>query len=373
MVNNNSRAIPYGTSSYEELWIEKMARVIKLDKLSEILTNKKDNGVYLLAILFFVTDLGVGRLMQLMKYGWWDWERTPLVLTLYIIGILFGIFSIKYMRKKYFETMDRLGFGAEENEKGNNFILSTKVKVIFWILGFLALLLIIGNHIYAATLNPSLIGDRTAAKTILRGGILSAIIIYSIWIIGYLTVITEFFSIFVGIHMLPRKIIRRKPKIDIFDPARCGGFRPIGLLFLVSSSFYFIGLLLYTYAQIANKTVGIGSTIFFYGAWLFGFALFFLPQILVHNYMKNEKNNLLNEVINKIKDLEFRMHKKFNKKIEDLETQIDSLRLYVMLDHIEKMKVWPFGIDIIRQLFLVAIIPLILNFFSNYIYSLDLL
>ena len=156
------------------------------------------------------------------------------------------------------------------------------------------------------------------------------------------------------------KFHKNELSLDYSDPHLFIGLHPIGKLFQRAAGIYFIGLTVYVVATIgAHYRFGLVSYAFFIGAWILGFALFFVPQLTIHFSMKKMKEKKLIEIEKRIrKEKGDKGGFLFPRKFKDEKTALEYIYAYLEYNHADKLKLYPFDISTIRDLMLMAIIPI---------------
>lgn len=284
-------------------------------------------------------------------------------------GITFAVWATKRFKNIYYETIKILiGKGIIPEGEYYIQIIPKWTKIIIFFLGEAALLLrIIYVDVIPVLQNPALVGSPGPENlNIFAFGLIRGIIVSLIWILAYLPLLSEFVSLFFGIHInLTLKLYKKPLKLEYSDPHLFSGLYPLGNLFQRSVGIYFIGLTTYLIATIgARYRFGPASTAFFLGGWILGFVLFFAPQLVIHYSMKQTKQERLETAEKRI-----RAHGRddegflFPRTLEDEEDALNYIYDYLEYNHADKLKVYPFDVSTIRDLMLTAIIPIFAEVF----------
>jgi hypothetical protein len=343
---NNNDEIPL-----EKLWIDKLARITRCDYLAKKLFNKPDYGIYLLLfILFLFTDVILQSIAHII-YGWNVFQYTPLIGLTSYTGLYFGVWGIRQYRKFYYRTLQKLQENHLISSSGKYTpIAPLTLRIILLICGFILISCLIYSHIAPIIQDPSIIGNPESRGSLFSQGWIHGSLISTIWITFYVPIVTEFVSLFIGIHVIfAIRLQKNKLNIKLENPMYFDEFRSIGFLFMRSVELYYIGVTLFLVCALSSAfRMGVYSIAFFVGAVIFGFILFFSPQITIHNYIHREKERLL---ISIKRDLLMMVPK----------DDIGFMHYYVLkskYDLTEKIREYPFDILILRELVFAAIIPI---------------
>lgn len=153
-----------------------------------------------------------------------------------------------------------------------------------------------------------------------------------------------------------------KFKIDLFDPERCGGLKPIGSLSLTGVRMWTIGAT----AAAALFVVNISPfVIFAISAAMVSVAYFLLaPQYKIHLMMKNARTGKLLEVKKELDAID--------DTLKNNPSDSESLQKYIKatmhFNRVEKMQVWPFNTHILIGFILSFVLPvavMLLGLFVN--------
>ena len=335
----------------EELWIDKYARITRCEYLAKKLFHKPEYGCYLLLIFLFIfTDI-ILQSIAYLTYGWNIFQYTPFIGLSTYIGLFFGVWAIRQYRKIYYRTLTKL--------KENNLISSVndftpiarfKIRFILLICGYIIIASLINTYASPVLKDPSLIGNPEAVVSFFSQGWLHGFLIIAVWIMFFVPIVTEFVSLFFGIHVIfPYRFNKYKQKLKQDENLPLEEFKTIGYLFMRSVELYYIGVTFFLVCALSSAfRMGIFSIAFFIGAVVLGFILFFAPQIAFHSYIHQEKERLLKSIKKDLLKLTPKTDEEF-------------MHYYVLkskFDLAEKIKEYPFDTLIIRELIFAAIIPI---------------
>lgn len=325
------------------LWIERLARITKLEKLGKILMGREGIGPYLyLWIIFSISHLIFNGSIFLttgeVNYGSF-WSLTI------VVGLTFGVWAIKNMKEKYHTTIKELNLSNKSNFYNKWPALSKKFFLVSSIL-----VLTTYNIVYFNDMSEFLSPIGMIAHSAIQ--------------LVYITpIVAEFVAMIFNIHLFfPKQFVHARPDLDFSDPYRKGGTESVGDLILTSSKMYFIGLSLFTlfplyitffYSEEYLFTLGPYTTLFFLGGWKVGLWIFFAPQIRIHKYLKEEKRKKIENIHHEIQMIETEDEVK-------TEQLIQCVKKYLQLENVRQQSEYPFDTDKVRQLLSMAVIPLLL-------------
>ena len=348
----------------EELWIEKIARITRCEQLGQKIFHRKGLGPYLFQWFFQIINMVIVEIIALSECGQSFWSYGAMALVLTFFGVTFAVWAIKRYKDKYYKTINAL---KEKNVISETYryapIIPDRAKLIILFLGFSAILLrIIYVDVIPTIQNPEIIGNpNLATLNAFSNGLVRGTIAILIWVFIYVPLVSEFVALFFGIQISLPLIIRRTGlNFRFSDPHLFSGLSPIGNLFKQSAAIYFIGLTIYLMSTIgAQYRFGVASTAFFVGGWILGFVLFFAPQLTIHSQMKQAKQKKLEELEERIRgDGDDDGGFLFPRELKDGKNALKYIYDYLEYNHADKLKVFPFDMTTIRDLMMVAIIPI---------------
>lgn len=339
------------------------------------LFKRKGLGPYIYQWLFQFILIIPLQIYTFYRYEWSFWLIAPAASIIVLIGLTFAVWATKQLRLHYFNTILQLRNKdtISDNMLYNKFIDSRIRKIVF-ILGVSALLLrIIYVDILPILTNPDIIGSPfIQTDSVFSKGFVHGIIVLFVWLFVNIPLMCEFVSILFNLHfLLPLDFRKEKIQLDYYDSYLLGGLKSLGNLFNKSTGYYFIGITFFLiYTVDAKYRFGFFSTVFFIGAWILGFVLFFIPEILIHIEMKKAKQEKLAKLEQElgridplrggpVEDIQSSNFPKKNKRKKNSNKIILLyLHKYFTFNHVEKISVYPFDISTIRDLILTAIIPI---------------
>ena len=355
-----------------ELWTEKISRVCGMERLMRRIAKKEGIGIYGVILLGIFLQFGIAQLIVYFLYGWTQWSvwiKNPIDPLLVSIGFLFGALALRITKDKYYNTVENLEFNKKfsfREKLGLSNIMPRYLRLfLLLILTIIVVVYICFNIVYVLN-DPSIIGTLPGLTT-LRYGIPSAAIIYFVWLTIYPALIVDLLLLNIGIVFVQKKIINKKPIVNVYNVDGCGGLRPIGELCLTISGIFFVLLTMamvgciYTPLEIFWKPISVKGMLLLVAGLIIGFVLFLIPQIKVHNYMRNEKRWLMNEVLSQIKDVDSVISAGEVSQQNKLYETIRFIQLHIKLDQIKRMWVYPFNINIVKRLLGLSIIPIVTN------------
>jgi len=354
-----------------KLWIEKLSEFLYLEKFGKTVFKRDGLGPYIFVSVGIIIDLIILQIAFFYVCGWNSWLSLPLYLPILPVSLFFSIWAMKFLRDKYYATVKKLCDNKTiTGEKENlNVVIKNEYKNLILIIGFILFLYRTWVEIFITLQNPNMIGTiDPLISSVFSAGWIIGILTNCIWYVFYLIVVVEFFSIFVGIHgFFASKFINAEPSFKFLDPDLSGGFESIGELFLYSVIVYYIGLaLLILAAWSVNWKYDMFSISIVIALWIFGYILFFVPQIRIHKYMKKKKREFLIDCEKKI------LVTIDDKKVVSNKDILRNINNYVLFNHAEKMREYPFNMGTIRDLMLAAIIPISAQVLLNLVMQLYL-
>jgi hypothetical protein len=331
------------------------------DRLGKKFTDDESNGIYFLAIFILVFELLVLQSIVFIEVGWSSWSYAPLLLITESVLIFFAIWSIKKFKSQYLKTIGILRKNKIISKK-NVFstIIPKKWRLVFLIIAEVGIFFrILIYDIIPVLQYPSIIGNNIGVMTIFNPGLIHAVFIIIYWSLFLIPLSAEFVSMFIGIHVyFPYLFQKSKLHLKLSDPHLFFGLRPIGRLFVHSALIYYIGLtLVLIYVWSSHWEFGLGTISFFIGGWILGFVLFFTSQVVIHNRMKQAKQKKLEEIERKIQKEGKDRKSLLETEPKDIVDSAKYIHRYVQYNHADKLRVYPFDMTTIRDLMMVAIIP----------------
>jgi len=333
-----------------ELWIEKLSKITGFEKLGKKLTGKSGFGPY---VYFFIL-FSFTHVLWTTSIYYKQNELYPgnFLTILIIVGLAFGIWSMRRLRDKYKETVEKMGLTRFNGSF--NCMASRNVKISFFILAVLIFSIYQIFHFH---------------ENIPRSPYIMIIIFFVLMQIYTVPIIAEFTSIIYAIHItLPNKLSKIKIDFNCSDPSGKMGAEPIGDLILLSSKIYFVGISLFTLNLLQAVfihpyiEVGLLSYIFIFSGWIFGFVLFFVPQMKIHKLLKEQKREKIREIYKGLEVIRIDEEEKADAPLHNLNNILRYVYTYLKLDMINKQSEYPFDFEKFQSLLSIAIIPLLLLF-----------
>lgn len=338
----------------EELWIEKIAGFTHLEKLGKKI-GYEDLGPYLYLWVFSFLNLVI--LEYLISYQG-DLRPSPLSVLGYgipaVVGFSFAIWAARKVRDELHEGIKGLNF----NLKSEIF----KSKIILYVIG--GLIMGIWIIVQAGILpNPST--GKYVSQAVFSFTV-PEIMRYLIWIFVLLLTCVEAGAYYIGVNiLLPWKIEKRH--FNPSDVRRFGGMKKVGNLILRTSQLYFAGLIVITianYLAFVPIFERIGIMLFsFVIAWSLGVCLFIFPAFWIHLKMKEGKEDLLNDLEEKIQKTGKDSGGRLEVEPKSRDETIEYIFNYLEHEHIHAMSEYPIDADIIQQLVFSAVIPIFIQIF----------
>lgn len=325
-----------------DLWLEKIAELTKLEALGSKIWREGIGPYLYVGIFLFINTFVIIPLLP-----------GPLHLIANAIGqsftwaaAFFGIWATKKMNEKFQNVARKLDFSIRS--------VSFRLKLTMFLGGALV---IIGWILVTTSVIPNPITGRYVQTNF--GFSPLCILLYAIWIFGYLIVVSEFFSHYIGIHYtLPKHVKKEKPEIDYSDLERTGGMKVLGDVLLSSTKYYFGGLALFTFLPIAYRSlVGLGSIILFASGWIFGILMFVFPSFSIHSYVKEGKRGKMEELGKRIEETGGEGGRLVADPADRKELQ-KYLFLFLEHEHLYQMKEYPFDRSILYELIFAALVPI---------------
>ena len=319
-------------------------------------------GPYILVIVVLAAYC-IRELASYFIFGWSWLTVRPLQETLSVglsfAGLAYGIWAVRFLNRAYDRTTSHFKISLQNADMAPALDVGPSHRLRR---RFLAMA-VIGFTIYYAlnsirvVQDTSLIGDYTRSTWLTQGFLNVGFAVLELGI--FVLILVDLFSVWIDIFSLPKRIIDRMRKVDILDPSKCGGLRPIGELALASSSVYFVGILMYNvltaFAHFTPGTMAI-----FAGGWVLGCAFFVIPQLRVHRFMQGQKRLLMDEITRTLRDFEESWDSEALEG-KDIQHHVRILHLYVRLNQVDRMGEFPFDARILKQVTLLALIPVATN------------
>ena len=348
------------SESYQ-LWIEEIPSRLRFDYVSGRILGSDRYSSYLFILLIVFIDVPIlstityiihdGQTVHpLIDYGWW---------ILVPIALMIGVFAMKRIRSKYSDAINNVG-----KDSGNLEIKSpNRFRIGVYVLSMLVYLPFIAQNLT----------QFLASEGQIIGSIKWLIIIPFF----YLPIISEFFVIYIhGLFFLPFSIFQQNIDLDFSDPNKLGGMGKVGDSMIFATSFYFIGLALWTGTTIIGPITGIKATEsgpdsfsigFFMIAWFVGLLLFFLSLWIIHKHMYTKKQEKIDELMEEIRksgqDEEVFPYVNPQERDENIEY----MQKYINLNRVEETKTYPVDINKIWEFSASAFLPIFLQFSSMYL------
>lgn len=283
----------------------------------------------------------------------------------------FALYFIFYIKNIYLTTVNSLFDEKRITEQDfmrlRLLLLSPKYRFsIRWIFIIFLGIMFINSLIYFSTKPDILWGFISLEEIGLKHSDLALIfvLIYTIlrWIGNFFQVIVlaDLFTIIIGFLSLgneSQKIL----KVELLNADRRGGYGLIGILYFKIAVLYLIALSLFfavtrDYPINHPSIIGRGSYwLIITMASLFAFILLIFPQFSIHKKLIKTKGQCIKKIVNKLNE----------HNVQDLKTDnvsIDSLRIMLLLNEIDKMKTYSFSDG---QLLIISIFMFLINLFNN--------
>lgn len=135
-----------------------------------------------------------------------------------------------------------------------------------------------------------------------------------------------------------------------------------GSLILRSSQYYFVGITLLSIEVVLfGFGKGSGLTYIFLGGWIIGLLLFVYPSLMIHQYMKKQKENKIKEIGEKIRKTGKEPGGRLQIETKDEREMLNYIFLFLEHEHATQTSEYPFDAEIIREILLASFLPFITN------------
>ncbi|WP_435185043.1 hypothetical protein [Halobellus sp. EA9] len=287
----------------EPLLIERIARWLGFERLSEWLPGDI-YPPYLYVVFFVLFDAGVLNVYKHLTGGTHALLVSPSWISI-PLGLLLGVFGIRYMSEQYRRTVrdlridDRLG--AEHRAA---FEETVPIRVELAVFG-------IAVGLYFANFLATGFGTIAAYE-----GVVVAIASYLfLQPFVYLPIVVEFGLVYFSVHvLLPRRIETAGLGLFFYDPRNMGGFGSVGELLKRSYYLFTAGLLLYFFSKygpwllsqigpVPYPEPGVSTAVFFSVAWLVGCLSIAYSMLSLHRIMSEEKETKIRELEDEMRDI----------------------------------------------------------------------
>lgn len=349
----------------EPLLIERLASWFGFSTLAAKFTDTNLYPPYLYVGTFIIINISFGNIYRYWQSGVVGFIENPFGLAL-PLGVAIATVGIKYMR-------DGLAV-AEENilardqaingftEYRSTFSLRTK---------FLVYAVVVGAYLLYEVF---VIGVGTLLQT--QGPVLGVFYNLLVLPLCYIAVGVEFVLVYVSVHfLLPRKLANSDLKLFFLDTRDMGGFKPVGNLFKKSYYVYTAGLLVYlvffygpviTTGETTGGAVQTGPVIvvLFTVLWLLGIGTLSYSMYQTHRIMASEKEDRLDEVEAKLREVVTDPYEADKPEITDQE-QLEAIQF--QLDQIKNTSEYPTTFTMWTQIAISVILPQALQMGLQYL------
>lgn len=345
-------------SRYPLFFIEKLAVRFGFEDLGQMLFQRKQTGAYLLMISAIILDVPILSTISYFHTGFHPildipgWSLMPLL-------FLLVVYSPRKLHDKY-KRAEKSNVGTNQ-QPPNLFKISPRSRYI---------ILAIGLIIYFATLVSFGIKPLFQQEGTLVGMIKFLLIIPII----YIPAGADLVATFIDVHLLlPRRIKKSALSLDFADPRKLGGMKPIGDILTKSSTYYFTGLIIYTFSTVINiifnsSQPAMISILFFGTMWLLGVCLFIISIFTIHIHMSDMKHKKEEQIFDELKDIGGEPESFPELGTLSQDHIIKYNYKFIELSQIRATHEYPFRYHFLWQLFSVAIFPVVLQILSIIIY-----
>jgi hypothetical protein len=337
-------------AAQEKPYIQNISELLHFDKFADRLKLNKEYGSVL-----FISIVTILVLIMCDVFRWYYNINIFISDSTILIGIIFTVFATIFLYIAYYKTLDYLvkrNFIGPGIRNELNSILPRWVKPGLLVLAMLSFLASNIVAWLADNKNPEYINS---IRFVLAWRLTQPI--YQIFVVG--VIVADMFYISLGIFRLPFRIKKDITHIDILDPERCGGIKPVGKLSVYVATVYFIGLLMFMVFLIyINLFKDIGIKLLFVGGIILGFILFIIPQLGIHAFMKKEKEKYLEGLVEQINESEKQNPITTEEDIKKLKADIKILQLYLKYERGQKMEEYPINSEILKEVIFAALIPI---------------
>ncbi len=332
----------------DESWLDRLAQVSKFDRLADIIFKSEKMRVYLYIWLIFLLYF-INRRMIIQNI---PSLPTYFFSIIFVTGITFGVWAIRKMRTKYKSILNKLSIS-------NNNKTIVRYKKILYLIG--ASVIIIYDLLHYSELAIS--------------GNIPFILDIVFSLLMTLPVFIEFLTIIINIHFrLPSLVKKQELKIDFTDPFKRSGLEEVSSLYLFTTQIYFVGILLYFLVPFYTIMTGIGAIkignmtlLIHFGAWLFGFVLFLIPQFSICNYVRDKKKEKIKEVHKEMRGIGKNDDSFPEVFPNDPDEMVKYMHSHHKLEMLHSQNEYPFDMGKVKELVSIAMIPFGLEIINVFI------
>lgn len=367
-------------------------------------------GPYTVYLTLLFIDIGVLSTIQYIRFGYHPWVTNP-GLVAGIPAFLIGILAMRKMRDQYVDVVEDLlaqrnkwiagamnfssstGLvnsliwrwdqllidlaiedGTDDVEPGFRTVASPRVKLTV----YLFMLIVYGSWLF-------LIEGHLEFVIQTEGPIIGSIKFFLLLPFGYIPAVAEFVAIVISINALLPTKIRSNGAIYFHDPLNQAGLRRIGSLIKKSSTYYMGGVLLYVVSRITSDifvlqtgvgvTTGPVLTMMIGLASVLGLVIFFLPMYTIHRFVEAEKEQKLEDLMEKVEQECGKSDAVFPDVSEDLATDSEReivgeyLQQFMNIRKVEKTKTYPTDVSHVVEFLFIVLLPFTAHVFSTVVFE----
>jgi hypothetical protein len=341
--------------SNEDLLIEKLAELLRFDKLSGMLPIRDIYPPYLLLAFSIFIDFGV---VHTYRYFFTPYQHVLIKNPILAVGPLalgLAAVGIRYMSNGYLQAVEGLNLNRRSTESSQDRfkrVFPIKLKLIVHGMFTLSLYAV---YVFGVGVN-----------TILEHASLIEFVVNHVFIIGviYVPFVVEFGLIYFSIHFsIPRRIRRSNIGLFYYDPRNMGGFAPVGQLLKRTYYLYTTGLILFFIfiygphiLPIVDPTfeLGIVPLLFFTSAWMVGIVSIGYSMITMHRIMSTKKEERIQELEKEIEELIENPYDINSSEVKDKEKLEDLNR---RLEKVKQTRVYPATFTMWSQIVISVLLP----------------
>lgn len=364
-----------------ELLVNRLARLTGATTLARRLLDDDRRAaysgpyVYLLGVLLL--DLAVLSPVQWVRYGFYPPISNP-PWVLLPVGTAYAVFATRRLVRRS-ATLDESLFGgppgrrvgdavlerlparggSDDGGSGNDPGAPTAGVVPRWLQSGL-LLVALAVYFGWMALNPDLVATIVEAEGALIGPFKWFVLIPVTGVV----VIAEFAATVVAVNvLLPTEIVASKPDVRVGEPGIDERLQSVGKLLVRSTTFYFVGLTVYTTSVFSTDLLAIDrpwpepgpiAVAFFVAAWTLGVLLFALPVEGIRRYVKAVKDERIREV------WKLTQGRGPGDDGPDGEmTAAEYARQHIRLTRLQGATEYPVDVTILQEFLAIAVIPLL--------------
>lgn len=383
-----------GTGTYNELWIERVARALRFDRVGAVLLGRPGAAPYLLFLAIYIVDVPILSTVQYLGWGYHPYLVNPSVIAAPVL-LLYAIWASRRMRNAHDDAIDDVLPDDPADERGGD--LSRLDRALLWVgtgstrprdpatLRSLAaprvklIGLLVAWALYASWIlfNPDVLPLIIEHE----GPVIGRIKFFLLVPLAYLPIATEFVVTYLAIILFLPVKIRATGFIDFEDPLGFGGLRPVGDLTRLATTHYLLGVAGYVAGIGLGQVVGRAEYVADVGpvapavlgtAIVLGVTLFFFPIVALHGHMKHAKHAKISQIADQVQthgpDGDESMFPETTLP-ESVEEGNEYVHLFIKMRKVENTREYPVDVSHIQELILAAIVPYVAHVTVTFLLS----